>query len=155
MEVFIAIFDCHDGYFVADPSLQCWGGMHIFYTILFSICLFLYFMIFMLICFFYNESRPYHTDAFARLDTNFETYLCLYKILITIVGHYVYSNKLHWLIIAIHIVGSINFCKMYLKYIPYYNRVTSILFGSGFFIYLWIAINILITKALETVDYEG
>ncbi len=44
---------------------------------------------------------------------------------------------------------------MYLKYLPYYNNKTSVLFGSGWFIYFWISINVLLTKALETVDYEG
>lgn len=47
-------------------------------------------MIVLLISFFYNESRPYHTDAFARLDTNFETYISLYKVLICIVGYFLY-----------------------------------------------------------------
>jgi hypothetical protein len=44
---------------------------------------------------------------------------------------------------------------MYLKYLPYYNKTTSILFGSGWFIYFWISLNVLLLKALETVDYEG
>lgn len=44
---------------------------------------------------------------------------------------------------------------MYLKYLPYYNTRTSFLFGSGWFIYLWISINVLLTKALETLGYEG
>lgn len=112
-------------------------------------------MIFLLISFFYNESRPYHTDAFARLDTNLETYITLYRVLIVIVGHFLYANNLHWLIIAIHICGSINFSKMYLKYFPYYNSQISVLFGSGWFAYLWISLNVLLTKALETVEYEG
>jgi len=58
---------------------------------LFSLSLFGYFLIFLLISFFYNESRPYHTDAFTRLDTNLETQLTLYKILITIIGHFLFS----------------------------------------------------------------
>jgi hypothetical protein len=62
--------------------------MHIFYCILFSISLIVYIMIFVLIAFFYNESRPYHTDAFARLDTNFETYTTLYRIIIIVIGHF-------------------------------------------------------------------
>lgn len=91
VEVFISIFSCENGYHVMDTKLQCWTGMHIFYCILFSICLMIYVMVFLLISFFYNESRPYHTDAFARLDTNFETYLALYRIFICIVGHFLYQ----------------------------------------------------------------
>jgi hypothetical protein len=90
VEIFISIYSCQDGFLVADQTLQCWGGMHIFYCILFSICLLLYIVLFLLISSFYNESRPYHTDAFSRLDTNFETYITLYRILITIIGHFVY-----------------------------------------------------------------
>ena len=140
-------------YHIIDRSLQCWSGLHIFYCILFSIALFGYFLVFLLISFFYNESRPYHTDAFSRLDTNFETHITLYKILITIVGHFLYSQKLHWLIITIHILGALNFCKQYLQYLPYYNSRTSVLFGAGWFIYIWLALNILLLKALETVTY--
>jgi len=44
---------------------------------------------------------------------------------------------------------------MYLKYLPYYNAKTSVLFGSGWMAYFWISINILLVKALENVDYEG
>lgn len=87
-ECFIAIFSCNNGVHIIDSTLVCWQGMHIFYTILLSICLLLYFIIFLLISFFYNESRPYHTDAFARLDTNFETYMTLYRIVVVIIGHF-------------------------------------------------------------------
>jgi hypothetical protein len=86
IEIFVSIFSCHDGYHIIDHTVECWSGLHIFYCILFTISLFCYFGIFLMIAFFYNESRPYHTDAFARLDTNFETYLTLYKIFITIIG---------------------------------------------------------------------
>lgn len=86
IDVFVSIFSCHDGYHIVDHTVECWAGLHIFYCILFTISLFAYFVVFHMIAFFYNESRPYHTDAFARLDTNFETYLTLYKILITIIG---------------------------------------------------------------------
>jgi hypothetical protein len=58
IETFVAIFSCislNDGtnntYHVIDNSLQCWGGLHIFYCILFSISLFGYFLIFLLISF--------------------------------------------------------------------------------------------------------
>ena len=95
VEVFVSIFSCislNDGttntYQVIDNTLQCWSGIHIFYCILFSVTLFGYITVFMLISFFYNESRPYHTDAFSRLDTNFEQHMTLYKLLITIVGHF-------------------------------------------------------------------
>jgi hypothetical protein len=140
-------------YHVIDNSLQCWTGIHIFYCILFSITLFGYFLVFSLIAFFYNESRPYHTDAFARLDTNFETQMMLYKIIITVIGHFVFQQQLHWLIITIHVLGALNFCNMYLQYLPYYNNRTSILFGAGWFIYLWLALNVLLAQALNGLNY--
>lgn len=118
--------------------------MHIFYCILFAFTLFGYFVVFNLISFFYNESRPYHTDAFARLDTNFETHVMLYKLLITIISHFCYAQSLHWLLIVIHILGALNFCKMYLQYLPYYNSNASVIFGAGWFIYLWLSLNVLL-----------
>lgn len=90
IDIFIGIFSCEDGVHMVDHTLSCWSGIHIFYCILFSISLMGYIVIFILVSFFYNESRPYHTDALARLDTNFETYITLYKILITIIGHFLY-----------------------------------------------------------------
>jgi hypothetical protein len=163
IEVFVEIFSCSalpgstdtSTYHSIDRSLQCWSGLHIFYCILFSLALFGYFLVFNLIAFFYNESRPYHTDAFARLDTNFETHVMLYKVLITIIGHFLYQDRLHWLIIVIHILGALNFCKMYLQYLPYYNSRASVLFGAGWFIYLWLSLNVLLVKALENIDYQG
>jgi hypothetical protein len=44
---------------------------------------------------------------------------------------------------------------MYLQYLPYYNNRTSVLFGSGWFIYSWLALNVLILQALESVHYSG
>ena len=114
-----------------------------------------FFGVFNLISFFYNESRPYHTDAFARLDTNFESLLTTYKLVITIIGHFVYQKNLQWLIIVVHILGAIYFCNMYLKYLPYYNKKASVIFGAGWFIYIWLALNILLLKALEAVNYQG
>lgn len=91
IEIFISIFSCKDGFHLVDKSLECLSGIHIFYCILFALSLFGYFVVFLLISFFYNESRPYHTDAFARLDANFETYVTLYKFVIAIVGHFLYD----------------------------------------------------------------
>lgn len=88
VEIFISIFSCSNGTHVVVTSLVCWSGIHIFYCALFSVFLILYICIFLLISFFYNESRPYHTDSFARLDTNFETYLTLYRVSIIIKGHF-------------------------------------------------------------------
>jgi hypothetical protein len=68
--------------------------MHIFYCALFGVALFGYCIAFGLISFFYNESRPYHTDALARLDTNFETLLTTYKLFVTIIGHFCYTPNL-------------------------------------------------------------
>lgn len=111
-----------------------------------------YFLVFGIISLFFNESRPYTTDAFARLDVNFEGLLLLYKLFVTIIGHFCYTSNLQWLIIAIHIIGAIYFCNMYLKYLPYYNSSVSVIFGAGWFIYLWLAINILLVQALQTTS---
>ena len=102
VQIFVSIFSCSalqnalatstDTYHIIDRSLQCWSGLHIFYCFLFSITLLGYCSIFLLISFFYNESRPYHTDAFTRLDTNFETYITFYKIGITIIGHFLFQQ---------------------------------------------------------------
>jgi hypothetical protein len=44
---------------------------------------------------------------------------------------------------------------MYLQYLPYYNSKASVIYGAGWFIYLWLSLNVLLLKALEGVDYQG
>ena len=155
IETFLSIFSCPGGYHVVDLTMECWTGLHILYAGLFSAALLGYIVVFLMVSCFFNESRPYHTDSFARIDTNMEIHMALYKVLITVVGHFVTSEPLHWLVIIIHILGSLYFCKQYLKYLPYYNPVISILFGSGAFIYFWLSVNILLLKALDSVTYQG
>ena len=81
--------------------------------------------------------------------------MTLYRVVVTITGHFLHQQQLHWLIIWIHILGSLNFCKMYLKYLPYYNCTTSVIFGAGWFAYFWISLNVGLTKALEGFNYQG
>mmetsp|Transcript_2160 Transcript_2160/g.2077 ORF Transcript_2160/g.2077 Transcript_2160/m.2077 type:complete len:135 (+) Transcript_2160:342-746(+) len=88
VEIFISIYSCVDGKHKVMENVDCWSGIHYFYCGLFTICLIIYIFIFLLISFFYNESRPYHTDAFSRLDTNFETYLMLYRVAVLIIRHF-------------------------------------------------------------------
>ena len=92
IEVFISIFSCENEKHIVDRDMNCWQGIHLFYIGLFSVCLISVVTIALLISFFYNESRPYHTDAFSRLDSNFETYITLYRILITVMGHFLTST---------------------------------------------------------------
>ena len=157
VEIFISIYSCDsDGYHKVDATLKCWSsGLHIYYIILFTISLLLYIVIAILVSFFYNESRPYYTDALARLDCNFELYLTLYRVFVSIIGHFFTHYDLQWVLVGMHLLGSANFCKMYLKYLPYYNVNTSVIFGAGWFSYFWISLNLLLTKALENVQYEG
>ena len=62
---------------------------------------------------------------------------------------------MHWVLIVIHVLSAANFVNMYRKYLPFYNKITSTLFGAGWFAYLWLSINVLIIKALEGVKYQG
>jgi len=55
---------------------------------IYSLGLVLFFVISIIISLLFTESRPYHTDALTRLDTNSEMYLTIYRIILTVVSHY-------------------------------------------------------------------
>ena len=149
-ETYIAIFDCETGgTHRIDTSLECWGGLHVFMCVLFSVTLAGYFAIFLLISFFYNESRPNHTDALRRLDLNLELYLLMFKLLIVILTHFLRKESWQWVLIVAHLVFSSYFSHIWFKYLPYYNIATSVIFGACWINYFWISANLLLLKALE------
>jgi hypothetical protein len=90
-----------------------------------------------------------------RLDLNHEFQLLLFKSVLAIVTHFLRTPSMHWVLIVIHVLSAANFVNMYRKYLPFYNKITSTLFGAGWFAYLWLSINVLIIKALEGVKYQG
>ena len=155
VETLISIFSCSGSYHIILTGTQCWTGIHIFYIILFFFALVAYILIIFLISYFFNESRNTSTDIFARLDCNFEIYLGVYRILNAIIGHFCTSTGLHWVLILLYLVGSLNFVKMYFKYLPYYHSSISIFFGAGLVSYFWFCFNLFISKLLENLDYTG
>jgi hypothetical protein len=149
-ETYIAIFDCETGStHRIDTGLECWGGLHIFLCVLFTITLAGYLAIFMLISLFFNESRPNHTNALRRLDLNLELYIVIFKFIIVILTHFLRKDTWQWLLIVAHLVFSSYFSHVWFKYLPYYNIATSVIFGACWINYFWISANLLLLKALE------
>ena len=116
---------------------------------MFSVALAGYLAIFVLISFFYNESRPNHTDALRRLDLNLELYLVMFILLIVILTHFLRKDTWQWVLIVAHLLFSSYFSHIWFKYLPYYNIATSVIFGACWINYFWISANLLLLKALE------
>lgn len=120
-DFFISIFECDEnGLHFVDKSLVCWSAKHSFYCALYSFGIILFTIISFIVSLLFTESRPYHTDALTRLDTNFEVYLTIYRIILTVVSHYTSTQNYHWLVLALHFLMSAHFIKDYLKYLPFY-----------------------------------
>jgi len=50
---------------------------------------------------------------------------------------------------------SAHFIKDYLKFLPYYYKEISTLYGACCIGYFWVTINAILVKALEGIDYRG
>ncbi len=150
----VSLYECeNDTHVIAD--MACWTGVHIAYCVLFSLGLALFLCTIFAIAFFYNESRPFHTDSLSRLDINFEIYLVVYRILLTAVSHFAQSERYRWPYLALHFAISLHLLKIYHKYVPYYNKTISTLVGACCIAYLWVIANVVLIQAADTIDYRG
>lgn len=106
----------------------------------------------------YNESRPGNTDALSRLDTNQELYLTFYRLILVVVSHYTADyDTFQWLALALHAAICLHLTKNYEMNIPYYNKRVSVVYGGACIAYIWIIVNCILVKALESkkIGYEG
>ena len=155
-EILIAIFNCDsNGNHNVMQGTKCWQGVHIFYTFLCVFCFLLFLLICVMIAQLYNESRSTCVDALGRLDTNVELYFLLYRVGLAIISIYGTSSVFHWVLAAIHFLGSLNFVKLYFKYLPYYNYKVSIIYGASICSYFWVSFNLIISLILESMNYTG
>ena len=154
-EVLASIFNCSNGYHAVMLTTQCWSGVHIFYVFLCAFCFILFLLIAIMIAQMFNESRSNCIDALGRLDTNMELYFLLYRVGIAIISIYGTNNVFQWILAAIHFIGSLNFVKLYFKYLPYYNHKISIIYGASICSYFWVSFNLVISLILESMNITG
>ena len=71
------------------------------------------------------------------------------------VSHYTNESKYHWLILVLHLLVSFHLLKNYYTYLPYYVSVVSTTYGACCLGYVWVTVNVMLIKALESVEYRG
>ena len=150
-EVFISIFNCVGGYHYLLTDVQCYQGQHLTYCVFASICLVLLLSINTVIALLYNETQPVQDDSLSRLESTFEIQLLMYRIFVSSFMVICKSAICSWIILCVYLASGFTLSYQYFIYIPYYNQVISIFFGSIINIYTWIAINCFLTNVL-TVD---
>jgi len=154
-ETMASIFNCSDGYHSVMVNTECWSGLHIFLCFFCIFNFILLVLISILVALLYNESRSTSVDSLTRLDTNLELYLLLYRIGVAIISVYGTTGVFQWILAAIHLLGSFNFVKLYFKYLPYYNPIMSVVYGTCMCSYLWVSFNLVISLILQSLDYTG
>ena len=159
IDFFISIFECNPttGMHKLIPSLQCWSPFHSFYCAIFSVGLFLFFTLSILISLLSHESRSSHTNALTRLETNQEVYLTVYRVVLVVASHYTADQGTYqWLTLTLHALISLHLYKNYQVNINYYDRTVSTTYGAGCLGYVWLVGNSIIIKAFEGVlAYQG
>lgn len=148
-ESFISILQCEDGYHYVDKSLECYGGLHIFFIVLCLVFLVLLVVNNLVIALLYNETQPVQEDCLSRLESNLEVILIIYKSVVATFSNFCSSEVCSWVLISVYIISSSLLCYQYYKNIPYYNSFISLFFGSLIFNYVWISINALLMKLVE------
>jgi hypothetical protein len=103
----------------------------------------------LLIALLYNETQPVQDDALARLDSNFEVIMLVYRITIAILSQYCFQGFCSWMIIILSLLSSIYFVFQFFKFLPYYNSAVSQTFGAMLGVYCWITVNALLMKLYQ------
>ena len=155
IENFVSIYSCKDGYHIIDTSLECWTGIHIFYCIFFTFALLLTVLIVFIISVFYNESRANVKDGLRRLDASLEVQIVFYRLVITIVAHFVSNQGYKWLLPLATTFASFYFVMYYWTHITFYEPLVSIINGIYVCSYFWISFNILLMVLLKGTAYTG
>lgn len=81
-EVFISIFRCTNDYHYLVQDLECVGTYHIVLSLVTCVGLTAHISLNLIVSLLYNETQPVKEDSLARLDSNFEIIMLLYRVLI-------------------------------------------------------------------------
>lgn len=144
-ESMISIFNCQNGYHYLVTDMQCYQGSHIAYVVLASLCLLLQLPLNTVIALLYNETQPVKDDSLSRLESTFELLLLCYRIFVCSFSMMCSTSSCAWLLLFVYCASGCTMTYQYYIYIPYYNELVSIFFGSIINLYTWIALNCFIT----------
>ena len=153
IDIFISIYDCPHRFHEIGEDLECWKGLHLFNVFIFTLGFIGFVTIIIMISCLYNESRRSSTDILARLDSNIEIYLSVFRIILSILSIFCRDSSLHWLIVLFHLCGSLSFISIYFTFFPYYHIKISVLFGSGFLCYTWLVFHLTLAHFFGSLDY--
>jgi len=152
-EVYISVYFCNaNGNSELFNDIPCWSTQHTIHTAMISLGLLLHICAAFVIAFYFNESKPYSgvtgEDGFARLDTSVEIYYCAYRLIISLLGRWLISKDLSWVLLFLHFLYAASLAYYYYRYVPYYNSMVSSVYGGCIILHLWQIINILLYNAL-------
>ena len=157
IDFYASIIECDsNGNLKQDSSVKCFSVLHAFYCALFAFGFILQNVITVTISLLFNESRPNHTDAFSRLDTNLEVYLTLYRVKLMAFSHHTADYPSYqWLSLAVNTFTCIHLLRSYNHFLPYYQKYVSITYGACCLAFVWLVANVVLLKALTNFTYQG
>ena len=140
-----SVFKCEGGSHYLLTDVKCLSSSHITLIIISCIGLTFFLSINLIIATLYNETQPVKENALSRLNSNFELIMLAYRYSMSLLSLYCFQNFCSWIIILISLVSSVYFLYQYYKFLPYYNSMVSLVFGSMLGLYTWISLNALLT----------
>ncbi len=106
---FMSVFKCEANRHYLIHKMECYGNQHVIMIILSCIGINLFVVINLMIATLYNETQPVEDDALARLDSNFELIMFVYRISMSILSQYCFGNFCPWIITLISLLSSFYF----------------------------------------------
>ena len=109
----VSIFFCtsSSGSHYLIASLKCYSSQHIILMLLSCIALVIFLFVNLLVATLYNETLPAKKDALARLDSNFEILMVLYRLSMSIISIFFMISFCPYIIVFISFISSIYFLK--------------------------------------------
>lgn len=135
-DVFFTLFKCPRT--EAILGITCWSIPHFTHVIVFSVSFVIFLLANSIFCFFGCVCNPYSKETLSRYDWNFEFFYFFFRVVLVCLVDMTYDLITNWIISVYVCLGGIAFIWYYLKYIPYYNRIVSNVFGACVFSYGWI-----------------
>lgn len=152
-EIYVMTYYCNDnGMATFYPDIVCWSTMHSIHTIFATFGLLFHIVSAFLVAFYSNESRPStaaaEEDGMTRLDTNMEVYYLCFRIIIGLFARLILNKSLNWLLLLLHFLYAAAFSYNYCRFIPYYNRLTSSVYGGCIATHVWLILNLILFDIL-------
>eukprot|EP00826_Nyctotherus_ovalis_P023619 TRINITY_DN1815_c0_g4_i1.p1 TRINITY_DN1815_c0_g4~~TRINITY_DN1815_c0_g4_i1.p1 ORF type:complete len:321 (-),score=75.01 TRINITY_DN1815_c0_g4_i1:52-1014(-) len=86
------------------------------------------------------------------MDT--EVHFCTFRIIIALLWRWFIKSDLHWFLVGFHALYAVFTAYRYYRYVPYYNKWVSALYGGCVVLHLWVVFNVALYRILGGDDGE-